>query len=347
MNIVEQKLDQLVDSGLPGAGVYIEDSNGTSMFFTAGVANLSSRQPITPDMHYRVGSTTKTFTAVLTLQLVSEGKLALNDTLQTLFPDVAIPHADALTVEHLLRMRSGLFDFVDDSSLQGLEANRRPYRLQRIIELAIREPAEFEPGTRFEYCNTNFCLLELIIERITGNTLGEELTHRILKPLGLTSTYYPAEDDLELPEPYVRGYNRTDSQWTECSHVFFGRGDGALISTPRDIATFFHSLLTEQILLPESLLEKMTMVVPDSPPAEMAYGLGLIRESLPCGVIWGHSGYGFGYGHLPFLNPEHQRFALFMLNGTFGFPESKMKPRELFSPEFRSQVYELSIRNSE
>lgn len=346
MNLLKQELNQLVDAGLPAASVYIEDADGRSEFVTAGYADRATQQPMTPDMYYRVGSTTKTFTAVITLQLVAEEELALDDTLQTLLPDVSIPQADVLTVEHLLRMRSGLFDFEDDPSLQGnLDAHLCSYSLQHVVELAIQHPAEFEPGAQFAYCNTNFCLLELVIERITGNTFEEELTNRIIEPLSLANTCYPAEDDLSLPEPYIRGYTHTASGWTECSHVFFGRGDGALISTARDVARFFHALLTEQVLLPEALLDRMMHIAPDQPPADMAYRLGLIRESLSGGDVWGHSGKGYGYDHYPFLDRENQRFVVCILNGTYGFkePEEMDESRPAITPELRNRAYELTI----
>lgn len=326
--------------------MYVEDADGQSQFFTAGYADRATQQPMTPDMYYRVGSTTKTFTAVVILQLVAEGELALSDTMQKLLPDEPIPQADILTVEHLLRMRSGLFDFEDDPSLQGdLEAHLRPYSLRHVLELALQHPAEFPPGSQFTYCNTNFCLLELIVERITGNTLGEELTNRIIEPLSLANTQYPDKDDLSLPEPYARGYTQTTSGWTECSHVFFGRGDGALISTARDMARFFHALLTDRVLLSESFLERMMHIVPDEPPAEMAYGLGLIRESLPNNEVWGHSGNGYGYDHFPFLHVGNGRFVVCILNGTYGFKETELsdEPHPGFTPEFRSEVYDLPL----
>src|SRR5437867_2466742 len=130
---------------------------------------------MTPNDRYRIGSTTKTFTSVVTLQLVAEGKLALSDKVQDLLPGLSAPNSVLLNVEHLLRMRSGLFDFVDDSSLAGLEANLRPWTLQEAVDLGIKHPAIFAPGNRFAYCNTNFCILEMIIERVTKHSLSQEL----------------------------------------------------------------------------------------------------------------------------------------------------------------------------
>jgi Beta-lactamase len=130
----------------------------------------------------------------------------------------------------------------------------------------------------------------------------------------------------------------------ECSHVFFGRGDGALISTAVDLARFFRALLVERTLLPAPLLEQMMHVIPDDPPAEMAYGLGLIADPLPCGTVWGHSGGGFGYGDLPFLHLESGCFAVFMLNGTYGFrvaTTASSVQRPVFSKDMRALAYRV------
>lgn len=343
MHPIQLELDHMVDAGLPGAFAFIEETNGASQFFTAGFADLATLARMTPESRYRIGSTTKTFTAVVLLQLVAQGKLALHDTLRILLPDLPIPNAESLTIEHLLRMRSGLFDFEDDPELLGnLEAHLKPWSLSDAVSLGIKHPAIFPPGTKFSYCNTNFCILEMVIEHITGHTLSEELTQRIFEPLDMEMSNYPAEDDLSLPEPYIRGYESTIDGWRECSHVFFGRGDGALISTAVDLARFFRALLIDRTLLPTPLLKQMMFVVPDDPPDEEAYGLGLMADTLPCGIVWGHAGGGFGYGDLPYLHLESGRFAVFMLNGTYGFrlaTDASTAQNPQFSEEMRAMAY--------
>ncbi len=343
MNPIQLELDRIVEKGVPGAFVYIEASDGSSEFYTAGWADLATKQRMSPDFRYRVGSTTKTFTAVVILQLVAEGKLSLQDTVKDLLPDLPVPNRESMTIEHLLRMRSGLFDFEDDSHLSGnFEAHLLPWKLSEVISLGISHPPLFSPGTRFSYCNTNFCLLEQIIIETTGRSLGDGFSSRILSPLHLTNTSYPAESDLILPEPYIRGYERTGNGWRECSQVFFGRGDGALISTARDMARFFRSLLIERRLISETLLAQMMSIISDVPPAEEAYGLGLMADTLSCGTIWGHAGGGYGYGNLPYLSLDTGTFGLFMRNGSAGFhgttgPEIMEIPR--LSGEIRSLIY--------
>jgi D-alanyl-D-alanine carboxypeptidase len=349
---IETELDRLVDGGLPGAFVYLEDDDGLWSFHTSGAADLDTGAPMSPDMHYRIGSTTKTYTAIVVLQLIGEGRLSLDDLVQDRLADLAIPNGDKLTVEHLLRMRSGLFDFEDDPSLLGnLEAHMHPIPLSRMIELALGGPTSFEPGERFEYCNSNFCLLEAIVERVTGRNLGAELRHRIFEPIGLGATTYPNEDDLSLPDSYIHGYERVGDEWVDCSIETFGRGDGAIVSTASDTARFFRALLLDRSLLPPELMAVMMSVVADSEPARLMllgvstpvdYGLGLFSSPVACGTVWGHSGGGFGYAHLPFVRLDTGRIAIAMRNASFGFrrPRNEALGRRLtFSPELRSRLY--------
>jgi D-alanyl-D-alanine carboxypeptidase len=244
-----------------------------------------------------------------------------------------------------MRMRSGLFDFEDDPTLLGnLEAHFRPYSAEDVVKLASQHPAIFAPGTKYAYCNTNFCILELIIERVTGNALATEFARRIFEPIGLANTSYPVVEDLTLPEPYIRGYERIMEDgvpgWQECSEVFFGRGDGALISTATDLARFFRALLLEEKLLPSDLLQQMMAVVPDDPPAEEMYGLGLMSDLQPCGSLWGHSGGGFGYGNMPYLHLGTGRFGVLMINGSYGYKLAEANlHRPRFSPKIRTGIY--------
>jgi D-alanyl-D-alanine carboxypeptidase len=349
---IRVELERLVVGGLPGAFAYLEEPNGESAFVTAGVADLATRAPMTAASNYRICSTTKTFTAVIVLQLIGEGRLGLGDLVQTQLPDKVIPNGDRLTVEHLLRMRSGLFDFEDDPSLLGdIAAHMRPIPLERLIGFALRGPARFEPGERFAYCNSNFILLEAIVERLTGRSLGDEMADRIFRPVGLTATSYPDEDHLGIAEPYIRGYDRVDEGWVDCSIATFGRGDGAVISTPRETARFLRALLLDRTLLAPDLLARMMSVEADDPAAELTllgvrtpvgYGLGLFGWPTSCGTVWGHSGGGFGDGHLPFVDLETGRIAILMRNASFGFrqPTNEGLANGLvFTSEFRSSLY--------
>lgn len=351
----QAELDRIVGLGLPGAFVYRDDAGWNPTFMTAGAADLETGEPMTAESFYRIGSTTKTFTAVVVLGLIGEGRLALDDLVQGRLPDLTIPNGARLTIEHLLRMRSGLFDFEDDPSLLGnLDAHRRPISLDEMIGFALRGPTGFEPGERFAYCNSNFILLEAIVERVTGRSLGAEMRERIFEPAGLTATTYPDWADLSLPEPFIHGYDRSGDEWVECSRTTFGRGDGAIISTPRDVAAFFRALLLDRTLLAPEMLALMMSSGPEleeqPSPALMLlgvetpvdYGLGLFCVPTACGRAWGHSGGGFGYAHLPFVDIDTGRIAIAMRNASFGFRQprnAELAKRLTFTQELRSSLF--------
>lgn len=338
--LLQSELQSLVDTGLPGAFIYIEDVSGGIEFHTAGVSDLATGQPMAPDAHYRIGSTTKTFTAVVVLQLVGEGRMALGDLVATWLSEHSIPNGDILTIEHLLRMRSGLFDFEDDPTLlDDLDAHLVPYTLDEVLGFGLGGAPKVRPGERYEYCNTNYCVVERVIEHVTGNSLQQELNQRIFTPLQLHNTSYPAEDDLSLASPYIRGYDWTGADWRECSHVFFGRGDGAIISTAHDVSRFFRALLDGR-LLSGALLKQMQTIVPDDPTPADAYGLGLMADELPFGRVWGHAGGGFGYDHMPYLDVETGRFVICMANGTYGFRVTSRLPEA--PPEFSQALRTLA-----
>ena len=114
------------------------------------------------------------------------------------------------------------------------------------------------------------------------------------------------------------------------------------MSTAADLATFFRALLVERRLVPEELLHQMMSVLRDDPPAAKSYGLGLIADPVECGAVWGHSGMGFGYRHWPFLHLETGRFAIFMMNGSYGFRVAAEAPADVppdLSPAVRASVY--------
>lgn len=336
---IERPLARMVEGGVPGAFVFVQDPDGSSVLRSAGAGNLADRRPIGELDHYRIGSTTKTFTAVVTLQLVSEGRLQLLDRVVDWLPEFAPTCDPTLTIEHLLRMRSGLFDFEDHPSLLGnLDAHLVPHPLDEILEFGFTGPRQFRPGQRSEYCNTNFCVLEAVIERATQRTLRQEYDDRIFGPLGLHATSYPDHDDLSLPEPFIHGYQLEPSGWRDCSEESFGRGDGGIISNAHDVARFLRAVLNGELISGE-LFDAMRTLVEDDPPPKDLYGMGLIADPLPHGVVWGHDGGGFGYRHWPFLDPATGRLVICMLNGTTSFRTTSATELPQFTPDERSLIY--------
>ncbi len=285
---VQQGLSTLVHTdGLPAALASVKDREGRTRTYTAGVGDLATGSKVPEDGQVRIGSNTKVFTAVVVLQLVSEGKIGLDATVDTYLPGLV--RGDGidgrhLTVRQLLQHTSGLPNY---TSYLGDDA--RYFEPRDLLDIALRHKADFEPGTKWEYSNTNYVLAGLIIQKVTGRPLSEELDRRIIQRIGLRHTSFPAPGDRTLKEPHPHGYPRDfagaplrdvtdmDPSW--------GWAAGQMISTNSDLNRFFTALLAGR-LLPAAQLAQMRTTVPAAylgPGAR--YGLGIVSRPLSCGGV--------------------------------------------------------------
>jgi D-alanyl-D-alanine carboxypeptidase len=204
----EKKLSAALDQALsqvdtPGVMVGVRVGNRTWKA-TRGVSDTTTKTPATTRLYSRVGSVTKTFTGTLILQLVDQGKLSLDDTIDKWFPDV--PLADQITVRMLGDMSSGIDSYTaDDAFTTKYFANpEAAWTPQELVAAGVAAPRKFEPGKGFFYSNTNFVMLGLIIEDLTNQPFSQALQQRILDPLKLRATSFP--DSATLPNPSWRGY---------------------------------------------------------------------------------------------------------------------------------------------
>jgi D-alanyl-D-alanine carboxypeptidase len=204
----EKKLAAALDQALsqvdtPGAIVGVRVGS-TTWKAARGVVDTTTKQPATTDLYTRVGSVTKTFTGTLIMQLVDEGKLSLDDSIDKWFPSV--PLANQITVRMLGDMSSGINSYTADQSFQAQyfanpEAAWTP---QQLVAAGVAAPRKFPPGKGFFYSNTNFVMLGMIIEAVTNQPYSQALQQRILDPLGLKATSFP--DSATLPTPSWHGY---------------------------------------------------------------------------------------------------------------------------------------------
>jgi D-alanyl-D-alanine carboxypeptidase len=184
----------------------------------------------------------------------------------------------------------------------------------------------FPPGTRFSYSNTNYLLLGLVVERVTGDRLAGQLQRRILRPLGLGDTELPGTQR-RLQGPHLHGYAPPDRAWlpsdgpgglvdvTE-ANPSWAWAAGAMISTAADLARFYQALLGGRLLGPE-LLQAMQTTVDASEQlgADAGYGLGLMRLALGCGgQVWGHGGEIAGYATVAFSTHDAARQLMLVDN---------------------------------
>ncbi|WP_328432004.1 serine hydrolase domain-containing protein [Streptomyces sp. NBC_00453] len=257
--------------GAPGAALLAREESGTR-YARAG-------RGISRGDHFRAGSITKTFIATVVLQLAAEHRLSLSDTVEQHLPGLvhgAGNDGRALTLRSLLTHTSGLNDFSADT--KGLI----PLSPLQAVRIALtRAPAE--PG-RFSYSNTNYVLLGMVVEQVTGHSYATEAERRIIAPLGLTGTSFPGART-SLPSPHGRAYAADGTDVTELDPRVAGAA-GELVTTLADLDRFYAALLSGR-LLPSRWLREMR----DARAAHGLYGMGLFPQKLPCGItVWGHNG---------------------------------------------------------
>ncbi|MFD4024790.1 serine hydrolase domain-containing protein [Streptomyces sp. NPDC058576] len=295
----------------PNPGAFLLAREGTQVRSgSAGVADRSTGTPMTPDLKFRAGSLTKTFTATVVLQLVAERRLRLDDTVNSLLPDqVRADNAlsgEPITVRQLLNHTSGLYDYLD-GLLPHFRSLDQYWPRDQLIGIGLDGPRYFPaPGTRFRYSNTNYLLLDLIVERVTDRDLRTNLERRVLVPLGLRDTSYPLAKTT-IDGPHARGY--TDVSFllpdapdaTRFDITGFSPSEagasGALVTTAADVARFYRALLQGRLLPPGLLHSMLTDTVPTtgSAPPAVGYGLGVYVYATDCGPAYGHGGTAPGY----------------------------------------------------
>jgi D-alanyl-D-alanine carboxypeptidase len=261
----QRELRKLVSDGYSGAVAIVATDAGTWKG-AAGWADVDTKRRARPGDRFAIESTTKTFVATVVLQLVGERRLALDDTVQHRLPGL-FPARPRITIRQLLNHSSGI-----PSEFAFSEAPLA--RAKRIAAQGLL----FKPGTSTAYSNSDFVVLGLIVEKVTGRPLDQVVTDRIIRRLDLRSTSYGTAHAQRMT-PWLGQVEN------------FGRpvsGDGGIISTVEDVATFFRALLGGKLLAPEQLAEMTRTISTGS--TDTRYGLGIMRYRLPCGFAWGHGG---------------------------------------------------------
>jgi len=254
---------------------------------TAGVANIERKQPPTAAHRFPIASITKSMVAAVVMQLVQDRELSLDDTVEDWLPGV-LRSGQKITVEHLLSHRSGLPEYLADEGFS--EAFRSgPLQPREFVRLITAQLLEFEPGTASAYSNTNYIVLGLIIEAVTGDTLAANLESRIFQPSGMSAS--SLGPDPTSPGPMIHGYSR-GKDVTRGRIVEHGWADGGVVSTVEDVSRFYRALFSGRIVQPD-LVKEMTSDL--STIEAFAYGLGIANDQTQCGMARGHTGREPGY----------------------------------------------------
>ncbi|HEX4224993.1 MAG TPA: serine hydrolase domain-containing protein, partial [Pseudonocardiaceae bacterium] len=269
------------------------------------------------DSEIRIGSATKTFVATVILQLVAERRLSLDDTVDHWLPGLVTGNGNdgsKITIRELLQHTSGIADFTDDmAQLFATPQGYYQHRLStvspgQLVGMALRHPPLFPPGDGWSYSGTNYVLLGMIIKQVTGKDWAQEVTDRIIGPLGLSHTYLPGTSP-GLASPHADLYQQFDPGGplidTTVFNMTWADAAGAIVSTSDDLDRFFRALVGGQ-LLPSAQLAAMEQTVPT--PGQLSfssYGLGLGWQGLPCGGgYWTHDGDVFGSSTIDGITPD-------------------------------------------
>ncbi|MFC9731676.1 serine hydrolase domain-containing protein [Streptomyces roseolus] len=305
-------LNSAMANGAPGAMARFSGPDGVESL-TAGVRDRASGAPMDIRARFRIGSVSKTFSTVVLLQLVQEGRLELDAPVDRYLPGL-LPD-ERITVRHLLTHRSGLADYTNAmfaDTVPGFEAVRnRVFTYQELVDLSLSEPRTTEPGVAYRYSNANFVVVGMLIEELTGQPVERAYERRIFKPLKLRDTSY-VHPDTRIKGLRVRGYLHPDAAGeplvdsTEQT-VSWAQSAGAVISSPADLNTFTSALMRGRLLSP-AMLEEMTTVTPTDTTNTRFYGLGLRRYDLSCGAqVFGHTGTVQGYYTYAFSTRDGRR----------------------------------------
>ncbi|PRY40403.1 D-alanyl-D-alanine carboxypeptidase [Umezawaea tangerina] len=324
---LQRDADALLALGAPGVLVQLDTPTWRAKV-RSGFGDVAARTPVPWDARFRIGSYTKTFVAATLLQLVGEGRLSLEDTVERWLPGVVTGNDNdgaKITVRQLLQHTSGLPEYLAQLPYLFDQAGFEQHRFdtltpQEAVALAMRSKPEFAPGTDWSYSNTNYALVGMIIAEVTGNTWQHEVQARIVRPLGLRDTYTPGTSPL-VPGPHAVGYERFTPEGEDIDatalNPSWGGAAGEMISTTADGNTFLKALLGGRVLRPAQLAEMRKTVRAakfDGAWPGARYGLGLMWVPNSCGGAWSHGGDIHGFKTRNGVSPDGSRSVVVSIN---------------------------------
>jgi CubicO group peptidase (beta-lactamase class C family) len=252
--------------------------NGKTIYtHSSGFADVENQLKATEKTTYRIGSISKTFTAVLVMKAIEKNKLSLNQNLSGFFPQVE--NAEKITIEQLLRHRSGIHNFTNDKKY--LTYNTEAKSQKEMLEIIAGKDSYFEPGSQFQYSNSNYVLLSYILEDVFESDYSSLLKKYIVSPINLTNTFFGETSNTEIIQS--KSYKMIDN-WeiqpeTDAS---IPMGAGGIVSNPTDLIKFTQALFRGDLVKPESLKKMIDF--------KDRFGLGLIEMPFNEKKGFGHTG---------------------------------------------------------
>ena len=341
--VYQSVIDKYTKAGLPGIAILVRDKNGLWVG-TSGKADIEQNIPMKPCIISKAASTTKTFIGTLTLLMAEEGKLNLDDNIEKWVPKKVIDevkNAKLSTVRMLLNHTSGIADVIDDQGfyLAVLNNPSHNWTSEELIKYVSGDEPIFAAGTDVEYSNTNYLLLAMILDKVTGQNHSIALREKILNPLKLSNSYYFWHDPLppNTAQGYFDFYNNGTILNLTNYNTGSGNGYGGLYTTVYDLQTFIEALVRDKKILTQQSLDQMLTFTKEDESYHRANGLGIFKDFLerdPDQFGYGHRGRDLGYTADMYWFPNQDVTMTYLINyGT----DAKSELREVFL-DFRKEI---------
>lgn len=304
--------------------------NGEVVYSNAiGYSDLESEIKANKNTKYRIASITKVFTAVLVFKAIEDGKIQLDQTIDSFFPTLL--DGDKITIAHLLHHQSGIMSYTKD---QYFWDNRTQNQSSKdLMNVIISLDRNFEPGENTEYSNSNYFLLAQLLELVYDDRYENLLEKNIIKPLGLQDTYVGKTTHSDHNESF--SYTSENGEWKLFpeTHLSIAKGSGSLLSTPSDLNIFFRGLMKGQLISSASI-EKMTTIIRN-------HGMGIFRYN-----IHDQSGYGHG-GNIDGFTANSIYFMDLDVALTISSNASSMPIEEVYSEILKAYLGKQEVTISE
>lgn len=294
--------------GVPGVLAFVRRGDKTDQA-AAGLADVQAKRPIVGNEVWRIASVTKLVTAVIIQKMALDRLVSLDDPVGKYLPKI-VPLANRITIRQLLNHTSGIPDYLAgrrvpiNVSAKELAANLVRHRPRNeLIKDANKQMRQFAPGKMHEYSNTNYVVLELLIEKLTDKSYKEIVDDVLITPLELKHTGFP-DPSGRLPPPFIKGYVPADGPagpFTNrkrlvdvTAHDYFAGADGGLYSSISDLAAMMEAFRSEK-LLTASELKTMVSDLKEDHDGMYRYGLGITALPTKCQqIVFGHEGRDLG-----------------------------------------------------
>ena len=334
---------------IPGAVIVLRAPQADFMV-SYGTTLLGATNPPDADTHFRIASNTKTMTAAVIMQLAQENNLSLDDPISKYIPEV--PNGDNITIAQLLEMRSGLYNYTNDPVISAT-IDTDPVKVwtpAELLAIAFAHPPNFPPGTKYEYNNTNYALLGVVIEKLDGKPLAQVMHDRLFGPQNMQDTELPASNVNTIPEPYSHGYLYGSSSValtgeppysTEVQaaaragsllpkdytgvNPSVAAAAGGVISTADDLATWIKALVAGRVLDPAYQRQWLDSLKPEDPskPKGQKYGYGIAQLSWGPNTIYFHGGETPGYNSKISYDPANDMTLIVWTNLTVSLDDQQ------------------------